>query len=203
MTGYVHEMVKNDLNFNQFVWCCARAFGALINMREAPTDAPIPEEVTPSSFYANALKDSQKEVKRLNKMTNEQKIRYGERKKKESISSLKKSIKEQEDTNKKINTMIDQVNEWQPKEEQKSLKDFILQQLKSSLEKTDHLQNELENKEKIDPLELFHLHLSIENNSVQYYEAQVAKEKRNLQETNQWLKNLRESVPYQGYKSNG
>ena len=41
--GYTSKLHDGDQPFNEFIMSCARAFGALVTMRDDPNDAPIPE----------------------------------------------------------------------------------------------------------------------------------------------------------------
>src|SRR5687768_6886698 len=51
-TGYTHPVVDGKITeFNDFALSCARAFGALITMRDDAMDAPIPEEFKPETNY--------------------------------------------------------------------------------------------------------------------------------------------------------
>lgn len=38
-TGYT-DAIKDGISFNQFILSCARAFGALITMRDEPSSVP-------------------------------------------------------------------------------------------------------------------------------------------------------------------
>ena len=51
-TGYTAKLYEGtDQSFEEFVLGCARAFGALILIRDDPADAPIPDEFTPDTDY--------------------------------------------------------------------------------------------------------------------------------------------------------
>ena len=49
-TGYTSK-IKDDITFEQYAMGCARAFDALIDMRDEASDALIPEELTPSNYH--------------------------------------------------------------------------------------------------------------------------------------------------------
>lgn len=70
-TGYTADIEKG-ITFPQYVWRCARAFGALVTMREDPTDAPIPKRFEPSDYSAKALVKARKERERIVGMSNAQ-----------------------------------------------------------------------------------------------------------------------------------
>jgi hypothetical protein len=55
-TGYTLVIDdRPDVSFEEFVWRCARAFGALVTMRDDSIDAPIPEELQPAPYYRESL----------------------------------------------------------------------------------------------------------------------------------------------------
>lgn len=68
-TGYTAELCEHDISFERFVWTCARAFGALITMRDDPLDAPIPDRLEPSGYHAKAMLDAQATIDRVTAMT--------------------------------------------------------------------------------------------------------------------------------------
>ena len=47
-TGYTAPVQDGKIvTLKDFAWCCARGMGALVTMREAPSDAEIPRAVLP------------------------------------------------------------------------------------------------------------------------------------------------------------
>ena len=67
-TGITCDIGKG-MTFEQYVWRCARQFGALIDMRDEPTDAPIPDKIKGSDYYTNVLKEDQEELLRIRRMS--------------------------------------------------------------------------------------------------------------------------------------
>jgi hypothetical protein len=51
-TGYTDCLKDGSITFPQFAMQCARAFGALISMRDDPSDAAIPDAFDPSDHHA-------------------------------------------------------------------------------------------------------------------------------------------------------
>jgi hypothetical protein len=62
MTGYTATLTEKDQTFEQFVWACARNFGALITMRDDPMDAPVPELFELRSYYSERVEEARKEL---------------------------------------------------------------------------------------------------------------------------------------------
>lgn len=53
-TGYT-AAIADGITFEQYALNCARAFGALVMMRDEPSDAPIPDAFAPSDYNAREL----------------------------------------------------------------------------------------------------------------------------------------------------
>ncbi len=60
-TGYTAK-IKDGVSFREYALSCARAFGALITMRDDSPDAPIPDEFKPSDHYAKEQARAQTEL---------------------------------------------------------------------------------------------------------------------------------------------
>lgn len=67
-TGYT-AAIADGISFTNYAMGCARAFGALIEMRDEPSDAPIPEEFKPSTYHLEELQKAQKKLHNLCKMS--------------------------------------------------------------------------------------------------------------------------------------
>jgi hypothetical protein len=71
-TGYTCIIEdKPDVTFAEYVWRCARAFGALLSMREDSLDAPIPDELKSedTDYYKTAYEKAKQEtVKELDSL---------------------------------------------------------------------------------------------------------------------------------------
>lgn len=51
-TGYTNRIQNGEITeFKDFALACARAFGALISMRDDALDAPMPAEILPDTKY--------------------------------------------------------------------------------------------------------------------------------------------------------
>ena len=67
-SGYT-AAIKDGITFSDFAMNCARAFGALISMRDEPLDAPIPERVEPTDYHAEKIKKAEERLSALIAMT--------------------------------------------------------------------------------------------------------------------------------------
>jgi hypothetical protein len=133
-TGYTHPVVDGKVTeFPEFALSCARAFGALITMREEPMDAAIPDEFQPSDYSAKKLVEAKARLKKLHALSPAQVQRQAD----ESYALLLKSHLDYRARmrleNDRLDTMLKQVRSWRPPTaEHKGLKEFMVEQLTSS-----------------------------------------------------------------------
>lgn len=72
-TGYTHAVQDGTItDFPTFAMQCARAFGALVAMRDDPSDAKIPQQFEPSDYNAKRLAEAHADLARLQAMTVDQ-----------------------------------------------------------------------------------------------------------------------------------
>lgn len=72
-TGYTHKVQEGTITeFKDFALSCARAFGALITMRDDPMDATIPDVIEPDGYYAECVAERKSEFERLQSMSVDQ-----------------------------------------------------------------------------------------------------------------------------------
>lgn len=89
-TGYTADLMEKGMEFKPFVLQCARAFGALITMRDDSLDAPIPEKFEPDDYHIKKLAEAIQEQKRLQSMTDDEKVSFGIQAREENIVSHQK-----------------------------------------------------------------------------------------------------------------
>jgi hypothetical protein len=111
-TGYT-DQIKDGISFEEFAWGCARAFGALIMMRDEPADAPIPE-FKPSEYAQKVIAESEARLSELQSM-DEQQIAAA------SIAEYEREYKQVEKWNQdkselrdKYAAMLSKVLAWNP-----------------------------------------------------------------------------------------
>lgn len=135
-TGYTADIYDGkDVSFEQFAMGCARAFGALIDMRDDPQGAEIPEEFLPSDYYQKNIDKAvkrQEEVKAWDEATANRTAweEYDKQIKSNETAKIKNAamVARHDD-------MIEQVQAWMsPTDDHKELKKFMLDQLRISSE---------------------------------------------------------------------
>lgn len=195
-TGCTAKLVEKGQPFDEFVWTCARAFGALIMMRDDANDAPIPIEFKPSKYHAEKIADAKTELARFEKMTEPQRLAYGENQKMKAVKASAEYLERTVAENARITAMIEQVKAWEPPtEDHRGMKDFMLQQLTVSLSDVSWSTADLEKSKAKSPLDYFEAALKSRRDDLVYHPKQYQEEVERVAGRNKWLADLRKSVP--------
>lgn len=194
-TGYTADIVSGKVtNFNDFALQCARAFGALIMMRDDPHNAPIPDEFKPSDYNLERLEEVKQRNLELQNMTAEQVKEACEKDYTESVASRNKYKAENKLENERLERMEKQVKAWQPPSANHvEMKSFMLEQIRiSKLDMTYHDRYGLVGK--LEPQEWLCEQLEKIQKDIGYYAAEHEKELERTKGRNLWIKQLRESL---------
>lgn len=134
-TGYTSGIYSgNAVSFNDFALQCARAFGALITMRDDPADAPIPEEFAPSPFYAARVVEDEKNLAAAREWDDATAEREARATYDREVSQWNESRIEREAMRQRYQAMLAQVQAWTPPTaDHQGLKDFMSEQLRDSI----------------------------------------------------------------------
>lgn len=134
-TGYTAPVQNGDVTeFKEYAMGCARAFGALITMRDDPIDAEIPEEFIPAPYYQESLNKNIARLEEILGWTYEEythqwhlaAVAYEESK--QEINT--KRLQEHE----RYELMLHQVNGWTPpSDDHIKFKKFMQDQLTESI----------------------------------------------------------------------
>lgn len=196
MTAYTELVAESDnLTLKEFAMLCSRNFGALIDMREEPFDAPIPEKLEPSGYYRDELKKFNQKYNDF--LQNKPSIEELERQYEEYVSKLKSETEIANNKRKVIRSryeaMLEKVRNWiPPTEEHCGLKEFMISQLVESEEfdcKEYHpyiFTKEEYINWKRDENEIL--------KEIEYYSDKVEKEEEAYKKRNKWIQDLRNSL---------
>lgn len=128
-TGYT-EVIKDGITFEQFALRCARQFGALVEMRDLPLDAPIPERFTSNAHYANKAKDTKAKRDRLLDMSDRELCELARAEREARLSQIKTRVKEIKAERRKAFALLEKINKWNPPTaDHKELKKFMFTQV--------------------------------------------------------------------------
>lgn len=123
--------IKDGITFEAFALSCARAFGALVTMRDEPFDAPIPEEFPPSDYHAGELAKLRKELTELSDAEVDERAR---REHEAEVACIKQRDSEDKALRARYEAMLQQVRAWTPPTpEHEGLKRFMVEQITQSI----------------------------------------------------------------------
>lgn len=193
-TGYT-AAIADGISFEKFVWDCARAFGALVTMRDDPTDTPIPEVFTPAPYYAESLEQARSELARLKAMTTREISAACAADFAQAMQRHCERIAESTELRNKYNAMLAKVVQWSPPTpDHAELQKFMADQLRQSIDFDCCIRYEVE-PQKREP-QAWHAAALVEaQRSVDYCENGFREELERVAKRNAWVKALRESVP--------
>lgn len=192
-TGYTHK-IKDGQSFKDFVMGCARAFGALVMMRDEPHDAPIPERFEPSDYHKNKIIETERRITELENMSIDDALEAAEN---EHISELRRwqeRESERTDLRNKYNAMMAEVVKWQPPTpEHQGLKDFMIEQIETS--RRFDCSGTYDDKPKpLMPSEWKAKEMEKARRDIDYHTKEHAEEVNRTEGRNNWIKALRESL---------
>lgn len=195
-TGYTHKLMESGQTFPDFVMSCARAFGALIEARDAPSDAPIPEKFEPSNYSVKALAKAERDLSRLSRMNANQRLAFGHRAKRKAVATRKKWAEQHRKEDERLEAMERAVKAWTPPSpDHVGLRDFMLEQIKISKNGADYWTGLTAQQEAKEPMQFFTDALAEAARRIGYYREEIAKEKERVDGRNRWVKQLRASLP--------
>ena len=194
-TGYTVNLMRNGQSFPEFVMGCARAFGALVQMRDDPSDAPIPEKFDPTDYHSKELEKAQKELTRLQTMNDEEKANFGQTEKDVNIKRSEEYLEKSRVENKRLEDMEAQVRLWEPPTpDHQGMKDFMLNQLSISKNKTKHSEASLAEAKEKTAIAYYDDAVSSAVHDIEYHVKQNAKEVVSADDRTKWVRQLRASI---------
>lgn len=194
-TGYTATLMENGQTFQDFVMGCARAFGALIDMRDSPNDAPIPDKFEPSDYYVKRLIESREKLAQLKAMTDTEKDSFGQAEKAAEIQRIEQWLEKDQVENTRLEVMAAQVQAWNPPtNDHRGIKDFMVQQLRISTRDVTYVSSLLVEAVQKPAVAYYVGAISEAARNVQYFTAENAKEIERAEKKTEWVKRLRESL---------
>lgn len=133
-TGYT-ACIGDGADFQKYILGCARAFGALVTMRDEPAHAPIPERFEPSDYHAKAIKKAEATLRELDGMPLDEAERAANADYAAALKQNQERIQRNDDLRAKYTAMLQQVDAWQPPtSDHEGLKKFMREQIEQSID---------------------------------------------------------------------
>lgn len=191
-TGYTMIIEEGDgCTFAEYVWRCARGFGALMHMRDDDFGAPIRQR-EPWTHYEDDIAKARAEIDRLLSMTPEQIAAASKADQDAAAERIRGYNAADAAKRERYARMRAEVECWDPPTPQHvELKKFMLQQIDTS---TEYLRPTPE-PERVTSAQWHTERLRIERRSLHYYEDAMVREKQRVEESRAWCAALDASVP--------
>jgi len=195
-TGYTLDLYDGkNLTFEEFALKCARAFGALISMRDKPIDAPIPEKFEPSDYHLKEIEKAKKRLEEIKGWNEEKAEQEAEQAYKEALKKREETIKKNELIRKRYEDMLFKVQKWKPPTpDHEGLKKFMIQQLEESIEFDCFIP---EMPQCLSGEEFREEQIKKALNDIEHHGKEYVEEVNRVYERNKWLLLLRESLKNQ------
>jgi hypothetical protein len=192
-TGYTAP-IKDGITFEQYALGCARAFGALILMRDDPADAPIPERFEPSDYNRKALEDARAELARLDAMSLVDAASAAESAYVAEVDRCNERRREYIDLRNKYNAMLAQVVKWEPPTpDHVNYKQFMIDQIRESID-WDCNEKYITEPERLTGSQWLAKQITEARRMVAYHEKAYAEEVERTNDRNAWIRALRDSL---------
>lgn len=196
-TGYTADIAKG-ITFEQYALGCARAFGALVMMRDDPADAEIPERFEPSDYHVKAIVEETATLAELRGMAPDEAARGAAEDYQRELQEHRRRKQERLELKNKYNAMLAQVVKWKsPSSDHDQYKEFMISQIRESI---DFDCNERYVSEPVQLTGEEWLSKRIENSErmLEYHKRENAKEIERTESRNRWIAQLRESLTNRG-----
>jgi hypothetical protein len=190
-TGYTADIAKG-ITFQQFAMNCARAFGALIMMRDEPSDAEIPAQFEPSTHYVDWANEARAKLATMQAMSIAEVERAAEDAYSEQLASWQRSRDEAVDLRNKYNAMLAQAVQWTPPTpEHEGLLDFMVKQIQESIKFDCY---EMEPPSRREATSWHNEQIAHLKKNIVRYDAEQAQEVERTRGRNDWVSALRDSL---------
>lgn len=194
-TGYTADVQGGKVtDFSAFAMQCARAFGALIMMRDDPADAPI-KDFEPSMYNLEAKRKAEAELMALRSMTVEE-IRAAYRAEQDKATRYRDEYLQRKETERvRYEAMLAKVRAWEPPTaEHVGLKTFMVEQLVESI-KFDCGGDWTPEIPYDGPDKWWQEQVSSAERAIARHAAEHEKEIERTEGRNRWVRELRASLP--------
>lgn len=193
-TGYT-AAIADGIDFKTYAMNCARAFGALVELRDSP-EAPIPDEFKPSTYHADAITKARGNLTALQAMTEPERERAAAKAFDDAETRRAVRLQERRDLRRKYEAMLASVEAWAPPTPDHAqyhafMRDQITESIKFDCSERDFFD---EPKKPQAGAEWAAAREAELRRDVTYHEEEHAKEVRRAAERTAWVRALRQSL---------
>ena len=193
-TGYTSDLYDGDQSFEDFAMSCARAFGALVTMRDEPAGAPIPEEFEPSSYNRDQAQLAREALARIEAWTDEDAERHAAQMHASQMVAWQREDDVRKARQERYEAMLEQVQAWEPPTpDHEEMRRFMAQQLQQSI---DFDCTQWPPPERMDGPTYKAQQLEVEKRRLERAEKANAEEVDRARRRTEWVRALRESLGF-------
>lgn len=201
-TGYTAK-VEDGLSFYEYALNCSRAFGALIEMRDLPADAEIPDEFKPSEYHLEQLMQASLELKKYMAMRSSEAATAAKVLFETECRDRENVIRKRKELKRKYEVLLAQAKDYEaPTPDHVEYKNFMISQLEKSIE----ADCDLGYYKRTEPVlktgeEYRKLMVDMALNSIKRHSEGYQKEIENCARRTAWVKAMKKSLaPYKAGK---
>lgn len=193
-TGYTAEIYEGkDVTFKQFASRCARAFGALVHLRDEPLSNELPTEISEESkYHTEGLKNAKALLAKLKEMSEKEKVILCDKSNKQAYDSWFELDQKRRALLDRYTDMLNQAKTWTPPTpDHNNFKAFMIEQLESSIKFDCNFYDPPA------PLSVESWYArEIENakDDIEYHERGLKEEQARVNKNLEWIKHLAESI---------
>lgn len=196
-TGYT-AAIGEGATFKDFILGCARNFGACIEMRDEPADAPIPDSFPPSDYHTRKLDEANALLAKLKAMPCNECEREAVAEYKREVQYHNDAIAKEDDLRVKYVAMLNQVDAWQPPSpDHVGLKDFMSKQIADSIDfdcNTGYHKKELKKLSLMSGSEWRQSAIDKALLDISYHSKAQQEENERAASRTKWIRQLRDSI---------
>lgn len=194
-TGYT-AAIADDITFNDFVMNCSRAMGALILMRDEPSNAPIPERFEPTDYHAKKIEAAKAKLLELQGLSEAETIAAAQAAFDEETEARDSAMRKNDSLREKYTAMLGQVKAWEtPTPDHDGFKTFMVEQITGSIDFDCSNSYYIDRKPVLLSGDAWLAREMISaNKDLEYHTAENLKEIERTEGRNKWLRELRVSL---------
>ena len=196
-TGYTAP-IADGITFKEYAMGCARAFGALILMRDEPQNAEIPEAFEASKYHKDAIEKEAMELKELLVMDHATAAAKAKESHQKHIDYHTEAIAKDKALAAKYKAMLAEVEAYEsPSPDHDNFKKFMAEQITESMQfdcSSNYHREAIESAKLMSGSEWMLAEKKRLEDSMEYHKKRHQEELDRTNSRNDWVKKLRDSL---------
>lgn len=194
-TGYTEGVCTGRISsFYDYAMGCARAFGALIMMKEEPSGTPIPDRFEPSDYHQKKIAETEKELAEVLALSYEECEKRAIDEYSAAIGSQNNRLEENDRKLARYNAMLSEAKKYTPPTaEHEGFAEFLVKQIEDSI-KWDDISDYIEEPVLLSREEWKDEKIKVLHHELDYHRRMHDEEVQMTEGRNEWIRNLKESL---------